>query len=83
MFTDKTASRSSALRTERYRARRRQGTRCVTVDVNESEIAALVVKGYLAEGGRRDATAIKAAVEMVLSDMAFELLQETTAESGS
>jgi hypothetical protein len=29
-------------RTRRYRQRRRRGTRCITVEVTESEIAALV-----------------------------------------
>ena len=41
------ASRSSAARMTRHRERRRQGTRCVTVDVNQSERDALVVRGYL------------------------------------
>jgi hypothetical protein len=36
----------------RHRERRRQGTRCVTVDVSQSELDALVVRGYLSEGER-------------------------------
>jgi hypothetical protein len=46
------------------------------VDVNESEVAALVVRGYLAEETRGEPAAIKAAIESVISDMAFELEQE-------
>jgi hypothetical protein len=73
--------RSSAARTRRHRERRRQGTRCITVDVNESEVAALVVRGYLAEETRGEPAAIKAAIESVISDMAFELQQETSAKA--
>jgi hypothetical protein len=43
------------------------------VDVNESEVGALVAKGYLPEGARGDPVAIKAAIEGVISDLAFEL----------
>jgi hypothetical protein len=46
------------------------------VDVNESEVAALVVRGYLAEETRGEPAAIKAAIESVISDMAFELQQD-------
>jgi hypothetical protein len=73
---------SSAARTKRYRARRRQGTRCTTVYVNESEVGALVARGYLAEEARGDPVAIKAAIEGVISDLAFELEQETSTKSG-
>jgi hypothetical protein len=77
------AVRSSAARTKRYRARRRQGTRCITVYVNEDEVGALVARGYLPEEARGDAKAIKAAVEGLISDTAFELEQETWKASGS
>jgi hypothetical protein len=73
MSTIPTATRSSASRTER----RRQGTHCVMVDVNHHERDALVVRGYLAEEERDDGTAIKRAIEGVISDMAFELQSET------
>ena len=33
--------------------RRRQGTRCITVHVNEDELSALIVRNYLAEDARR------------------------------
>jgi hypothetical protein len=47
------------------------------VDVNHHERDALVVRGYLAEEERDDGTAIKRAIEGVISDMAFELQSET------
>jgi hypothetical protein len=46
------------------------------VDVNESEVSALVGRGYLPEEARGDPAAIKAAIEGVISDLAFELEQE-------
>jgi hypothetical protein len=56
-----TTPADSAGRTRRHRERRRQGTRCVTVDVNQSERDALVVRGYLSEEERDDGAAIKKA----------------------
>jgi hypothetical protein len=53
------ASRCSAARMTRHRKRRRQGTRCVTVDVSQSEVDALVVRGYLSEEERDNGAAIK------------------------
>jgi hypothetical protein len=69
--------RSSAARTRRLRERRRQGTRCVTVDVNPNELDALVVRGYLPEEERGKGAAIKKAIEGAISDMVFELQSET------
>ena len=80
--TVSTQSRSSAERTRRHRKRRRQGTRCIMVDVSGTEVSALIAKGYLPEEVRSDPKAIKAAIEGVLSDMGFELEQGTT-NSGS
>ena len=51
------------------------------MDVNEGEVAALVARGYLPEEARGDAMAIKAAIEVVISDMAFEQQQETSGGS--
>jgi hypothetical protein len=48
----------------------------VTVDVNEGEIAALVARGYLPEEARDDPLAIKAAIVVVISDLAFELEEQ-------
>ena len=71
------ASRSSAARMTRHRERRRQGTRCVTVDVSQSELDALVVRGYLSEGERDDGVALKKAIEAVLSDIELDVQSET------
>jgi hypothetical protein len=68
---------SSTERSRRHRQRRRQGTRCVTVDVSQSERDALVVRGYLSEEERDNGAAIKMAIEGVLSDLLFELQSET------
>jgi len=73
---------SSTERSRRLRQRRRLGTRCITVDVNESEIAALVARGYLPEEARDDPVAIKAAIVVVISDLAFELEQERSKGMG-
>jgi hypothetical protein len=77
MSTTAAASRSSAARARRHRERRRRGTRCVTVDVSQSERDALVVRGYLSEEERDNGAAIKKAIEGVLSDMVFELQSES------
>jgi hypothetical protein len=61
---------------KRHRERRRQGTRCITVDVSQSERDALVVRGNLSEEERDNGAAIKKAIEGVLSDMVFELQSE-------
>ena len=71
------AERSSAARMARHRERRRQGTRCVTVDVSQSERDALVVRGYLAEEEPDHGAALKKAIEGVLSDLVFDLQSET------
>jgi hypothetical protein len=65
----------------RHRERRRQGTRCVTVDVSQSERDALVVRGYLSEEERNNGAEIKKAIEGVLSDLVFELQSETPERS--
>jgi hypothetical protein len=52
------------------------------VEVNESEIAGLVAGGYLPEEARGDPVAIKAAIEVVISDLAFELEQERSKGTG-
>jgi hypothetical protein len=76
-------SRSSAARTRRHRQRQREGTRCVTVALNQSERDALVVRGYLAEEERDNGAAIKKAIEGVISDLVFELQSETAENARS
>ena len=53
------------------------------MDVNEGEVAALVARGYLPEEAGGDPAAIKVAIEVVISDLAFELEQERSKGSGS
>jgi hypothetical protein len=67
---------SSAARVQRYRARRQQGTRCITVHVNKSNLEALIARGHLSEGASQDPAAIKAAIEGVISDVVFEVEAE-------
>jgi hypothetical protein len=81
MMISQTESCSSTQRTRRHRQRRRRGTRCITVDVNQGELDALVVRGYLPEEERGDGAALKKAIEGVLSDMVFELQSETAERS--
>ncbi len=64
---------ASTERSRRHRRRRREGTRCILVDVHQSDIAALVARGYLPEQGSRDPGAMKAAVEALIADLAFEV----------
>ena len=51
--------------------------RCVTVEVSQSEVAALEARGYFSEEERDDGAAIKKAIEGVISDLVFELQSET------
>jgi hypothetical protein len=46
------------------------------VEISESEISAMVAKGYLPEEARSDGKAIKLAIEILISDLAFELEQQ-------
>ena len=81
MSTLNDSAPSSAARTRRHRTRRRQGRRCILVDVSEGDLAALVARGYLSEEASRDSTAIKAAIEGLMSDVAFELESERFARN--
>ena len=75
------AERSSAARMTRHRARRRHGTRCITIDVSQSERDALVVRGYLPEEERENGAAVKKGIEAVLSDIGLDLQYETAERS--
>ena len=67
---------SSTERSRRHRRRRRDGTRCITVHVNKSDLEALIARGHLLEEASQDPAAIKAAVEGLMSDVVFELETE-------
>jgi hypothetical protein len=61
MMSDATPSNersSGAERMRRHRERRRRGLFCVTVDVHESEIDALIRAGLLQSEMRRDGNAV-------------------------
>ena len=47
--------------------------RCITVDVNELEVSALIARGYLSQNRREDAKAIKGAIEGIISDLVVDL----------
>ena len=66
---------------KRLRERRLRGTRCVTVDINQSERDALVVGGYLSEEERDNGAAIKKGIEAVLSDIELDVQSETEERS--
>ena len=67
------APRSSTARTRRHRARRRQGTSSIRVDVSETDVAAMVARSDSPEEASEDTAAIKAAIEGVIADVVFEL----------
>jgi hypothetical protein len=53
---------ASALRMRRHRKRRRDGLRCVRIDLRETEIDALVRKGMLASETRYNCQALRLAL---------------------
>ena len=56
----------AADRMRRHRERRRDGMRCVTVELRETEIDVLVRKGLLNQGRRDDRSAIVQALHVYL-----------------
>ena len=57
------ASRSPAAeRMRRHRQRRRDGLRCLVIELRETEIEALIRRGLLKQETRHDANAILAAI---------------------
>jgi len=53
---------SAAERMRRHRERRREGVRCVTIELRETEIDVLVQKGFLKTDARNDARAVREAL---------------------
>jgi hypothetical protein len=51
----------AAVRMRRHRERRRDGLRCVTIELRETEISALIREGLLKEDAREDLRAVKTA----------------------
>jgi hypothetical protein len=62
-MNDSTLTHSPAAeRMRRYRQRRRDGLRCLTIELRETEIDALIGKGMLKSDARNDANAIAGAL---------------------
>jgi hypothetical protein len=51
----------AALRMRRHRERRRDGLRCMTIELQEAEIDALIRKGFLNEEARNNRRAVMSA----------------------
>ena len=61
-------ARSAAERMRAYRRRRRQGLRCVEVQVGRVEVNGLIAKGYLSPDKRNDLRAIALAIDDLMFD---------------
>jgi hypothetical protein len=59
---------SAAERMRAYRHRRRQGLRCIEVEVGRAELHGLIAKGYLSPDKRNDPHAIALAIDDLLFD---------------
>ena len=55
-----------ASRTRLHRARKRSGLRCLTLEIRETEIAALIRNGLLSPDSGQDSTAIRSALYSLL-----------------
>jgi hypothetical protein len=55
------ARSAAALRMRRHRERQRDGLRCVTIELRETEITTLIRKGLLKEDMRSNLRAVKTA----------------------
>jgi hypothetical protein len=53
---------SAALRMRRHRERRRDGLRCITIELRETEVAELIRRGLLEEGARDSVRAVRKAI---------------------
>jgi hypothetical protein len=58
---DTPAPSAAALRMRRHRERRRDGLRCMTIELRETEVTALIRKGLLSDDARNDLKAVKRA----------------------
>jgi hypothetical protein len=52
---------AAALRMRRHRERRKDALRCLTIELRETEVTALIRKGFLKDGTRNDLRAVKSA----------------------
>jgi hypothetical protein len=58
---DDPAPSAAALRMRRHRERRRDGLRCMTIELRETEVTALIRRRFLAENARKDRRAVLSA----------------------
>ena len=56
----------SAERMRRYRRRRAKGMRCLTIEIRQTELAALVAKGLLSANDQADRNAVRRALYVFL-----------------
>jgi hypothetical protein len=56
------ASSSAALRMRRHRERRRDGLRCITIELRETEVDELIRRGFLEENACNNARAVRKAI---------------------
>jgi hypothetical protein len=49
-----------------HRERRQAGLLCLTLEIREAEIVALVRRGLLSDGQKRDASAVRSAIYSLL-----------------
>jgi hypothetical protein len=66
-------------RMRRHRQRQRAGLRCLTIELRETEIDALICKGLLIPESRHDHEAIKTALYAFLDHDLSEATQRVTA----
>jgi hypothetical protein len=66
--SDGAAPSAGALRMALHRNRRRKGLRCITIEVREAEVEALIRRGHLAQDGRADPAAVRKALYAFLDD---------------
>jgi hypothetical protein len=59
---ERTARSAAAERMRLHRERRRQGLRCLTIELRETEIEALICNGFLRLETRNDASAVTEAL---------------------
>ena len=58
---DTPARSAAALRMRRHRERRKNSLRCLVIELRETEVTALIRKGFLKDDARNDLRAVKSA----------------------
>ena len=64
---------AAAERMRRHRQRRRDGLRCLIIELRETEIDALISNGLLAAANRQDYVSVQSALYAFLDDALGEL----------